>query len=203
MNDNEKITALGSILSKKYANSLLKLLIDYKSISASEASSRLDLHVQTVQDFFETTTSVGLTSKEEVYERKRPYFRYILKKTEFTLQFNLDQLFTETDKSNSDETGYLKIRERKNSKTHFTLARSGNSFSSIIILSGTGRESQQRKINLSPTQGVFLFHLPFPDAHPLPISEIMNKAGIEAEYQSEIDNLIQELIQLKIVDSSN
>ena len=53
MNDTTKIALLGSLLSKKYARDLLRLLKVYQDISSSEAASRLNLHVQTVQEFLE------------------------------------------------------------------------------------------------------------------------------------------------------
>jgi len=198
MKDFEKIAALGSILSKKYATSLFRLLRDYKSISASEASSRLDLHIQTVQEFLESTTLLGITGKEEVFERKRPYFRYTIQNPSITYNFDLDELVG-FDRQNP-QTSEIRIRENRNAKSHFTTARNGKFFSSVSIISGSGRESEQRKINLTQSQGLFLFHLPFPDALPDSIEGIMAKAKIETEYRSEIDNLVNELIELRVIE---
>jgi len=63
MTNIEMISALGTLLSKKYGKDLFKLLKVYNDISASEASSRLGLHVQTVQEFLESTVSIGLSDK--------------------------------------------------------------------------------------------------------------------------------------------
>lgn len=201
MKDFEKIAALGSLLSKKYASELFMLLKDYKSISASEAASRLDLHIQTVQEFLETTSSLGITEREEVFERKRPYFRYTIIHPDLNLRFSLSEILDEEPSNHVENT--LRIREKKNSKSHFSLARSGDHFSSVSILTGSGRESQQRKINLTMAQGKFLFHLPFPDAQPLSIEKIMENAGVEEEYRSEIENLINELEELKIIENAS
>ena len=197
MKDLQKIAALGTMLSKKYARKMFRLLKDYQSISASEASSRLNLHIQTVQEFLETTYLIGLTDKTEVVEGKRPYFRYTLEKQKLNITFDLSEFFDREE----EDTPVNKplIRENKNSKSHFSVARGGNYFSSVSVLSGSGRDSKQRKINLTNTQGKFLFHLPFPDAAPQTVEEIMHKAGISEEYHSEIDNLIDELIKLRII----
>jgi len=42
---------LGASLSKEYAEDFFKLLVNYQDISASEAASRLNLHIRTAQDF--------------------------------------------------------------------------------------------------------------------------------------------------------
>ena len=198
MKDFEKIAALGSLLSKKYATSLFRLLQDYRSISASEASSRLDLHIQTTQEFLETTALIGITEREEVFERKRPYFRYAIKTPSVTYKFDLSELIEKEAEKYSEKE--IRIREKKNAKSHFTTARSGDFFSSVSIISGSGRESEQRKINLTQSQGMFLFHLPFPDAQPDSVESIMEKSSIGTEYRSEIDNLVNELIDMGVIE---
>ena len=66
---------LGSYISKDYAEDLFGLLANYRNISASEAASRLNLHIKTVQDFFEAMASLGILGKEAATESKRPYYR--------------------------------------------------------------------------------------------------------------------------------
>ena len=56
---------MGSCLSKEYAENLFRLLVTYESISASEAASRLGLHIKTVQDFLEALAEVEILGKEE------------------------------------------------------------------------------------------------------------------------------------------
>ena len=49
----EKAARLGALLAKDYAEDLFKLLVNYQNISASEAASRLSLHIRTAQDFLD------------------------------------------------------------------------------------------------------------------------------------------------------
>ena len=76
--DFRNAAKLGTYLSKDYAEDFFGLLVNYQDISASEAVSRLGLHIRTAQDFLEAMASLGILEKEEVYEKKRPYFRYSL-----------------------------------------------------------------------------------------------------------------------------
>ena len=76
--DFKTAARLGTYISKDYAEDVLRLLVNYTDISASEAASRLNLHIRTVQDFLEAMESLGIVKKEEVSEGKRPYFRYSL-----------------------------------------------------------------------------------------------------------------------------
>jgi DNA-binding IclR family transcriptional regulator len=66
--DFERASQLGGCLSKDYAPEMFRLLVNYRSLSASEAASRLDLHVQTAQSFLETLASLGILDKEESLE---------------------------------------------------------------------------------------------------------------------------------------
>ena len=70
----ETAAKLHSFLSKSYAQAIFELLVTYRDISASEAASRLSLHIRTVQDFLETLTQLGIPSRQEVRENKRPIF---------------------------------------------------------------------------------------------------------------------------------
>src|SRR4030042_2965721 len=86
---------LGSCLSRDYAEDLFRLLITYRSISASEAASRLDLHIKTIQDFLEDMYNLQILEREEVYEGKRPYFRYTLMVKEISFKIDLGTLIEE------------------------------------------------------------------------------------------------------------
>ncbi|NQV03307.1 MAG: hypothetical protein HQ542_11715, partial [Bacteroidia bacterium] len=96
MMDFKQAAILGSYIAKDYAEDLFRLLATYKSISASEAASRLELHIKTVQDFMEAMSELGFLEKEEVYEKKRPYFRYTLKKKKISMDLDLVPLFPKT-----------------------------------------------------------------------------------------------------------
>ena len=199
MKDIEMISILGTLLSKKYGKDLFKLLKVYNDISASEASSRLGLHVQTVQEFLESTASIGLTDKKEVIEKKRPYYRYTLIRDTMNLQFDINELVDE-EEHDAIRSKAILIREIRNSNAHFSTARAGNFFSTISVSVGTGRSRKQKRINLTIAQGKFLFHLPFPDARPMTIDGIMEEAGIGEENKPEIEDIVQELITFHVIE---
>jgi hypothetical protein len=200
MRDIENIAMLGTLLSKKYGRELFKLLKVYHDISASEASSRLGLHVQTVQEFLESTASIGLTEKKEVIEKKRPYYRYSLIRDTLALRFDINELVGEDEANYIRDHGKL-VREKKNTTAHFTTSRSGNFFSAISVSEGSGRQRSQRRINLTSAQGRFLFHLPFPDAKPMTIDSIMQDADVEQEKKPEIEDIVSELIKLDVIEA--
>ena len=91
--DFKQAALLGSYISKDYAEDLFRLLANYSSISASEAASRLNLHIKTVQDFMEAMYELGFLQREEVYEGKRPYFRYTLSSNHILMDLDLAPLF--------------------------------------------------------------------------------------------------------------
>ncbi len=187
---------LGNYISKDYARDMFELLARYRDISASEAASRLGLHIRTAQDFLEAMESLGILSREEVYEKKRPYFRYALAKSRITMDIDLKGM---TVDRSMEEPGRA-IRERKNSGAIFTTARGGNRISSVTIWSGKGRGKKERRINLTNAQGAFLFHLPFPNAFPMSTAAIMEKAGVEESYSPEILDLVEMLEQNGVIE---
>jgi hypothetical protein len=192
----ETAARLGALISKDYAEDFLKLLVNYQDISASEAASRLSLHIRTAQDFLEGLTELEITKKTEVFEKKRPYFRYTLVRPNIKLELDLSRY----EKENPSEGLARLVREKKENGANFSVARSGDAFSTIALWEGDGRERQERKISLSTPQGKFLFHLPFPQARPLAISDIMDKASITDEYSGEIQNIVDELIALNVIE---
>jgi hypothetical protein len=187
---------LGAILSKDYAEDFFKLLVNYQDISSSEAASRLSLHIRTAQDFLDSLAELGIVEKTEVFEKKRPYFRFTLLKSMISLEVDL----SEFEKENPGEGLARLIREKKENEANFSVARTGDGFSGVTIREGEGRERQEHKISLTTPQGKFLFHLPFPKARPLSVADIMEKANVGSDYSAEIQDIVDELIRLDVIE---
>jgi len=194
--DFKTAAKLGNYLSKDYAESFFKLLVDYRDISASEAASRLNIHINTAQDFLEAMASLELVDKKEVYEGKRPYFRYALTTDRIAIDVDLSTI----KRSESQHEPETRIREAKDGNARFAVSRKGSSISNIAVWTGRGRDRNERRINLTAAQGLFLYHLPFPDGAPLSIDEIMNKAGIDMKYLSEVQDILELLRQYHVID---
>lgn len=195
--DFRTATQYASLLSKSYAEDIFKLLVNYQAISASEVATRLNLHIKTAQDFLESLEQLGIVSKEEVLEKKRPYYRYILQKTRLLIDIDLMQV----KQSPTDKSLSLPVREKENAGARFTVARSDDYITSVTIWTGEGRDREERKIKLTTPQGQFLYHLPFPKAIPLTISQIMQKAGVDESLAPEILDLVQLLEKYAVIES--
>ena len=198
--DFNEAAKLGSCLSKDYAEDLFRLLATYESISTSEAASRLNLHIKTVQDFLEDMYTLRILDREEVYEGKRPYFRYRLKTNQITMTIDLTT-FSRDDEV-IDTRLKLKVREKKNAGVKFTTSRSNDYISSVTIWMGEGRHRTERKINLSIPQGRFLFHLPFPNTDFLSIKEIMRKAQTDSTNIPEIIDIVNVLVEFGVIETT-
>lgn len=187
---------LASLLAKEYAENFLTLLVMYRDISASEAASRLDLHIKTAQDFLEGLAEAGILTKREAAEGKRPYFRYALKETAIHLTFHLETLYN--PKLHSPAAGW-KIKERKHSGALFKEGRS-DTISSVHVFKGSGRSRHEKRYSLTERQGKFLFHLPFPTEEPLSVSDIMDRAGLEQHSLPEILDLVDILTSHGVIE---
>jgi len=194
--DYKTAAQLSAYLSKDYSEDFFKLLVNYQDISASEAASRLSMHIRTAQDFLDGLTALGIVNKTEVHEKKRPYFRYNLTTEKIMLEVDLNEFA----KENPGEGLARLVREMKNVGANFTVARSGNYFSAVTIWEGDGRERKVHKISLTTPQGKFLFHLPFPQARPLSIADVMENAGVEPDYSTEIQDIVDELARLGVIE---
>jgi predicted transcriptional regulator len=195
-----KIAAqLSSYLSKDYAEDFFGLLVNYQDISASEAASRLGLHIRTAQDFLEGLTGLDILQKKEVYEKKRPYYRYSLKTNQISIEIDLSQIHNNRSPEDLDRL----IREKANAGANFSLARGGEYISHVSLWTGEGRDRKERKINLTRPQGTFLFHLPFPNAEFLSIGEIMRKADIDETYIPEILDIVDLLVNYEVIVSAS
>lgn len=200
ISDFKTAALLGTCLAREYAPSVFRLLAAYRSLSASEAASRLDLHIQTAQDFLETLAELGFAAKEEVFEKKRPYFRYKLANAHIRLEIDLRTTFSQSPGAMA-MTG--KIRERKNAGARFATGRDNASISHVTVWTGNGRERRERRINLTSDQGVFLFYLPFPTADPESVDGIMKKAGVTEAGAAEIFDLLAWLEENAVIERFN
>jgi len=196
----EKLTYFGSFISKSYAKDILWVLYTYHDVSASEAATRLGLHINTVQEFMEPMYKSDIISREEVSEKKRPHFRYKLNSNKIIFNLDLDELF----KNNTEfEQTDIKIREHKKSSATFSRAKGKLSFSNVIIFIGKGRERKEKRINLTNAQGLFLYNLPFPDGHFQSVAEIMKKAAIADKHIHEIIDLTNLLIDYNVIEKKS
>lgn len=187
--DFQTAAALGACLSKDYAEDFFELLVNYQDLSASEAASRLGLHIRTAQDFLEALASLGIVEPREVSEKKRPYFRYTLKVPRISMDLDLAQV------RRPRVAGDLarQVREKANSGVRFSMARGGDRLSQVAFWTGQGRERKEHKISLTNPQGLFLYHLPFPNAEPLAISDILGKAGLDESVAPEVLDIVEVL----------
>ena len=195
--DFKTASQLGSLLSKEYAEDMFVLLVNYKNISASEAASRLNIHIRTAQDFLESLTILGITEKEEVYEKKRPYYRFTLVTTRIRMDLDLESIKKEQKPGDFSRL----IRERVHAGANFSLARNGKSIGHITIWTGEGRDRKERRISLTTAQGKFLYHLPFPNAAFQSVADIIHKAAIEEEFTPEILDIVAELVKTDVIES--
>lgn len=194
--DFKEAAQLGNYLAKDYAEGFFALLVNYKNISASEAASRLGLHIRTAQDFLEAMTTLGILVQEEVYEKKRPYFRYTLTAEHIRLELDLSQI--QQERTPEDLT--RQIREKSNAGANFSLARGGDVISHVSLWTGNGRDRKERKISLTRPQGLFLYHLPFPNDEALTVAEIIRKAGVDEEVTPEILDIIDVLEKHEVIE---
>jgi predicted ArsR family transcriptional regulator len=186
----------GSLLSKGYAEDIFALLVNYQAISASEVAARLNLHIKTAQDFLETLAQLGVLAKEEVLEKKRPYYRYSLQQKRIAIDIDLMQVKYKP----AQDSLTWRIREKENAGARFAVARSDDYITSVTIWTGQGREREERKIKLTTPQGKFLYYLPFPKAMPLSIADIIQKAGLDETLAPEILDLVQMLEKYAVID---
>ena len=196
--DFQAARKLGACLARDYAEDLLRLLVNYRDISASEAASRVNIHIRTAQDFLDSLADVGILAKEEVFERKRPYYRYSLAQRNIRLDIDLGLLFAA---DNADSHLGRKVRERKGSGAQFVTARSGKQIASVTTWAGRGRDRRERRISLTAPQGRFLYHLPFPTADPMPVEDIMASAGVGEEHSAEILDLLGVLAEHRVIET--
>ena len=117
---------------------------------------------------------------------------------EIIQKINIEVDLTEFAKENPGEGLARLVREVKNDGANFTVSRSGDSFSSITVWEGDGRDRKVKNISLTTPQGNFLFHLPFPQARPLTIADIMEKAEVEPDYSTEIQDIVDVIIPVAI-----
>jgi len=196
MTDFQTAAQLGALLSKDYARDLLALLVTYRDISASEAASRLNLHIRTAQDYLDGLAALGIVSKEEVRENKRPYFRYSLQQEHIVMDLDLASL------AQQPPAGALtmRVRERGSSGARFATGRGDHYIHHVAVWTGEGRERAEKRISLTAPQGRFLYHLPFPTAEPLSVAEIMKKAGVEEGLAPEILDVVALLQQHGVIE---
>ena len=195
--DFREVSQISAFLAKNYAEDLFKLLVKYRDISASQAASRLELHVKTTQHFLEGLNALGIVEKKEVYEKKRPYFRYKLKKRKLTIDIDLSSLYDPEVEKKKLRHG---IRERKDSGAILSTSGSGNSISTVTISTGKGRNLKERRIRLTSCQGKFLYHLPLPGADAMSITKIMEKSDIDVSCIPEILDIVEVLEEYGVIE---
>jgi len=192
----EDAANLGRCLAKDYAADMFRLLASYTSLSASEAASRLNLHVQTAQAFLDALVALAIVDKQESTDKTRPYFRYVLKVTRITLEVDLALL----SGHRPDQALARLVRERRTSAARFVTSRRRNAVTTVVAWVGMGRDRDERRINLTRAQGAFLFHLPFPSEDPRPIRDILEDAAVEPAQVREVFDLLERLEALGAVD---
>jgi len=187
---------LCGLLAKNYAADILRLLRLYESISASEAASRLGLHIKTAQDILDGLALCNFVNKMAITQGKRPYYRYFLIHTRVQFGFDIESLL---DKPKLEDLRTKKFREQKNSGVIFNTSPKEDRIVSFVSVTGTGRKKTQQKFLLTQMQGRFLYSFPFPTELFLSVAEICSKAKIEDKYMDEILDIVDVLLMKNII----
>jgi hypothetical protein len=156
------------------------------------------LHIKTAQDFLEGLLTLGIVTKEEVFEKKRPYFRYALMNKKIKVDFDLEQLRTVHEEARALDT--ILIKEKKKANCVFKASPRGDVISSITLFSGKSRSREERKIILTESQGRFLYYLPFPTESPQSIRHILKKASLDVSYVDEILDIVHFLSDHHVIE---
>lgn len=197
--DLRTASLFGSYISKEYSEDIFSLLMTYSDISASEAASRLKLHIKTVQSFLEAMAEVGILNRKQVTEKKRPYYRYSLIDRVINISIDLDSI--KKNENDSFDSASIIIREKTDSGARFNTARYDSYFSSVVIWHGDSRNRTERKLNLTRAQGQFLYNLPFPGARALTINQLLDKSGLDKTHISEIIDIVNVLIKHNVIEN--
>jgi hypothetical protein len=192
----EDIKLISNLISREYAEGMFRLLAGYDGISASEAASRLDIHIRTAQDFLESLLSLGIVSKSEVLESRKPFFRYSIAEPKIDLKFDIHAFAHRGEFSIG--TGHLVI-EKNNEAVSLNYSEKEQRITSVTQLSGRGRDKKLRRISLTPVQGKFLYFLPFPTAKPESVASLMQKAGLPDVHLPEIYDIISILLDFDAI----
>lgn len=120
-----------------------------------------------------------------------------LQKTKFAIDVEISALYNPKDE---DQKLLQKIRERKNAGVTFKVSGSNDFISSVSILVGEGRNERIWTISFIVTQGKFLYHLPFPTAVYMSVSDILKKAGIEESHRVEVLDIVDVLKAYKVIE---
>ncbi len=197
MSDFEQAAILGGCLAKPYAREIFRLLATYRSLSASEAASRLNLHIQTTQGFLETLATLGIVAKHEANDKTRPYFRYVLKVDRISLELD----FAGMAQARTGRAALARrVRERRAAGSRFVAARGRNAVSTVVIWTGSGRDRTERRINLTRAQGAALFHLPFPSDDPRPIAGLIEDGNVDEAHIGEVTDIIDRLAEFGVIE---
>ena len=191
------IARLAALLAKPYAAELLRLLVLYRDISASESASRLNLHIKTTQDFLEELAALDIATRREVSEGKRPYYRYTLTRRRVVPDIDFETLVAA---GNGRLPASARIRERKDGGALFTTASGNDRLSSVSVFEGEGRKRKERRISLSEAQGRFLFHLPFPTAAFETVEAILDRAGLDSGRLGEVVDIVDFLVTQGVIE---
>lgn len=198
--DFNDVMILSNLISKDYSADMFRLLVNYKDISASEAATRLNLHIRTVQDFLEGLNSFGITEKYETSDRKT-YFRYFLKDKKIRLDIDLEKSFSDT-RTKQDQLS-IYIREKKGADVVYKTVGTNDFLSNMTIFTGKGRDRKEWKISLTLNQGSFLYNLPFPNSEPKTVKNIMEIGKVDEEYLGEVTDIIDLLASNGVIDIIN
>ena len=197
MNDFEHAAKLGACLAKPYSAELFRLLASYRSVSASQAASRLELHVQTVQSFLDTLAELGIVEKAEATDKTRPYFRYSLKVQRVSIDLDFSSMGRWRNATDSLER---LVRERRGAGVRFVIPRNRPLVSSVVVWIGSGRDREDRRMSLTPPPGAVLFRLPRPSDEPRQVVALMAEAGLDDSSTREVLDLVDRLEAMGVVD---
>ncbi len=192
----ENAIDLCGYLGRDYSEDFFRLLVNYHDISATEAASWLGIQASAAGEFLDGLTRQGVVEKSTHAQGKADHSRYRLLQREIQLSIDLSSKYLCDLAIGVDRS----VRRRDSASSEFVLAKSGDRYLSVTIWKGMGRGRVKREIWLTPAQGNFLFYLPISQSDPVTIEEVMQRAEVGGEHETEILLIVDELAQMRVIE---
>ncbi|OQX22062.1 MAG: hypothetical protein BWK75_01740 [Candidatus Altiarchaeales archaeon A3] len=167
------------VLSKEHCIDVVEILYLNGWLTATEIAEDLKIHIATAVKYLTELHEIGIAEKRTREGKYKDALEYRLINSEINLTLNFEQIIAEESKGVIEKAGIIKVKEKVRDDVHYEWDDEKQKILKINIIGAGIRRGIQESIELSTSEGKFLWHTPYPSEEGLSVEQICENAGIK------------------------
>ncbi|ODS35289.1 MAG: hypothetical protein A7316_04170 [Candidatus Altiarchaeales archaeon WOR_SM1_86-2] len=199
--NKEQFRRAAFVLGKDHCMEVVETLYIREWSTATEIAEELKIHTATAVKYLSELHEIGIVEKRVREGKYKDAFEYRLIEAEINLTLNFEEIIEEESEGVIEKARSIRVKERVRDDVNYEWDDEKQKILKINIVGAGLRRGVRESIELSDTEGRFLWNMPYPSEDYISVEQICEKSGIKNPVEmKKILDLVRILKEKNIIE---